>query len=85
MGTKLNPAPNDCYARALPDEPTFTLLARDPQFYTLVNAWADQRELDIACGERPASDLPVVGEARQAAAEGAAWRRRNFGKWRKPA
>lgn len=43
MGTKNNPATNDCYSKALPDEPLFTLLARDPQAPALVRAWADAR------------------------------------------
>jgi hypothetical protein len=30
MGTKSNPGPFDCYAKAEPDEPMFVLLARDP-------------------------------------------------------
>lgn len=30
MGTKSNPTQFDCYANALPDEPMFILLARDP-------------------------------------------------------
>lgn len=43
MGTKNNPAPNDCYDRAEPDEPMFTLLARDPTGATLVSIWAKLR------------------------------------------
>lgn len=40
MGTKLNPGPNDCYEKAAPDEPLFTLLARDPRAPVLVRTWA---------------------------------------------
>lgn len=36
--------PNDCYNRALPDEPVFKLLARDPQSPALVRKWATDRE-----------------------------------------
>lgn len=43
MGTKANPAPNDCYAKAEDDEPMFTLLARDPQASNLVRHWAHRR------------------------------------------
>lgn len=84
MGTKNDPGEFDCYAKALPDEPTFTLLARDPQFYQRVNDWADQREHEIECGLRPGRDRRMVHEARQCAALGRAWRRMNDGKWRTP-
>lgn len=40
MGTKLNPGRFDCYANALPDEPMFVLLARDPLAPQVVDAWA---------------------------------------------
>lgn len=40
MGTKNDPGPNDCYAKALPDEPIFTLLARSPEAPGLVREWA---------------------------------------------
>lgn len=43
MGTKNNPAPNDCYAKAEGDEPLFTLLARDPLAADLVRVWAKLR------------------------------------------
>jgi hypothetical protein len=40
MGTKLNPGKFDCYENAEPDEPLFTLLARDPLAPGLVQIWA---------------------------------------------
>lgn len=43
MGTKRHPAPNDCYAKAEPDEPMFTLLARDPLAPDLIRLWAALR------------------------------------------
>jgi len=43
MGTKSNPAPNDCYTKAEDDEPMFTLLARDPLAADLVRIWASRR------------------------------------------
>jgi hypothetical protein len=58
MGTKSNPAANDCYAKAEPNEPLFTLLARDKHAPTLVWLWAVLRELD---GEAP----DTLHEARQ--------------------
>ena len=83
MGTKINPGEFDCYGNALPDEPMFVLLARDPEFSTLVRQWANQRASDIECGERPISDMSLVMEAHKCATEGAKWRKDNFGKWRK--
>ena len=83
MGTKNNPGVFDCYANALPDEPLFTVLARDPQFYGLVSRWARQREQMINCGERPQSDSSMVNEAMRCAGDGAMWRRDNNGLWRR--
>jgi hypothetical protein len=83
MGTKTNPGKFDCYANALPDEPMFVLLARDPDFARLVNEWCDRRQADIECGNRPPSDQQSVHEARECAASGAQWRRQNLGSWRK--
>lgn len=37
--------PNDCYMRALPNEPVFTLLARDKQAPALIRKWATDREV----------------------------------------
>lgn len=82
MGTKNNPAPHDCYTNALPDEPMFTLLARDPDFARLVRLWADRREDDICSGERPIGDMTMVNEARDCAVVGQDWRRKNMGAWR---
>lgn len=73
----------DCYDRALPDEPRFTLLARDPDFARLVTAWAERRARDIECGDRPISDSALVHEAHVLAKVGAVWRRTNMGRWRK--
>lgn len=60
MGTKNNPAPGDCYAKAAPDEPLFVLLARDRYAPALVLMWATMRELH---GEDPER----VKEARECA------------------
>lgn len=84
MATKNNPGEFDCYANALPDEPMFILLARDPDFYRLVSEWAVNRTRQIACGERPQSDMDMVIEAVGCAEDGQRWRRLNMGKWRKP-
>lgn len=84
MGTKDNPGSFDCYERALPDEPRFTLLARDPDFYRLVMDWAARREAEIRCGRRPEEDWDLVREARDCAREAEIWRKENDGKWRSP-
>ena len=85
MGTKANPSDFDCYANALPDEPMFILLGRDPSAPDLVNDWADTRESEIKNGKRPQSDTAMVDEARRVATEMRLWRRRNDGKWRQTA
>lgn len=66
MATKLNPGPNDCYAKAEPDEPMFVLLGRDRHAPALVWLWSVLRELD---GEPEA----VTHEARECTAEMIAW------------
>lgn len=60
MGTKNNPGKFDCHSRAEPDEPTFTLLGRDPVAPMLIAIWAHVRELT---GEDPEK----VAEARACA------------------
>ena len=83
MGTKNNPGKFDCYANALPDEPMFILLARDPSFFKLVSDWARERNNAVQCGDRPLADYDMVTEASQCALEGQTWRRMNNGIWRK--
>lgn len=85
MGTKANPGECDCYARALLDEPLFTLLGRDPDAPALVRLWAVKRSDDIAAGKRPRKDLPMVREAMALADAMEEWRIANEGKWRDPA
>lgn len=82
MGTKINPGKFDCYDNALPNEPMFIMLARDPLFYEFVTAWAKRRGEAINCGDRPQDDSPMVSEAMRCAGDGATWRRQNLGKWR---
>lgn len=43
MGTKLKPGEYDCHDDAAPDEPRFTLLARDEQAPDRVEDWAFKR------------------------------------------
>jgi len=72
-----------CLDRALPDEPVFELLARDPSFGRMVRAWADEREKAVMCGDRPHEDLDQCREARAIADDGENWRRENLYKWRR--
>jgi hypothetical protein len=82
MGSKNNPGKFDCYANAMPDEPMFILLARDPFAPELVVAWADQRHTDIVNGRRGETDIPMIEEALACARAMADWRIANDGKWR---
>ncbi len=84
MATKQTPGQFDCYANALPDEPMFVLLARDPDFRRLVQKWAKRRRRDCAAGLRPMSDMKMVQAALDTALAGEMWRRANDGKWRTP-
>ena len=76
MGTKDNPGPNDCYAKAKPDEPMFTLLGRDPLAPDLIDYWADQhldaakeRLMDVNIGEFSIEKAQVAGNAARKAQE----------------
>lgn len=82
MATKLNPGEHDCYAAALPDEPLFVLLARDPDAPTVVRIWAKYRAYQIARGSKPAEDKSMVAEALACARSMEAWREANDGRWR---
>jgi hypothetical protein len=84
MGSKNEPGKFDCYANALPDEPMFVLLARDPDFERLVKEWAVRRQYAILCGDRPDSDHDLVCEALECGIRGSQWRKENMGKWRVP-
>ncbi len=70
MGTKNDPGPYDCLSKAEPDEPIFTLLARDPIAPATIRSWADRAE---AAGEKPEK----VQEARRCASQMEVWRRLN--------
>ncbi|NNG04751.1 MAG: hypothetical protein HKM95_11710 [Inquilinus sp.] len=70
MGTRSEPGRYDCHAKALPDEPHFTLIGRDPFAPPLIEAWAKAAE---AAGE----DREKVAEARALAVRMRQWRKLN--------
>jgi hypothetical protein len=51
MSTKTDPGEFDAYAKAESDEPSFTLLARDPVAPALIEAWAYLRSGQIGAAE----------------------------------
>lgn len=53
MSTKEIPGPFDGLERALPDEPVFTLRAKDPLAIQLVREWVFQRRQAIVHGDLP--------------------------------
>jgi len=83
MDTKNNPGDFDCYGNALPDEPMFILLARDPNAPVLLDTLAQMRHMDILEGHRPQSDMKMVREAEYCASAMRNWRKANDGKWRR--
>lgn len=72
MGTKNNPGKYDCYDKADPDEPLFTLRATDPLAPILVRLWAD---LANSIGV----DEDKTDEASNCADDMEMWRRRPGG------
>lgn len=82
MGTKLQELRGGCFSRAMDDEPMFVLLARDESTVPLVLAWAQNRELEVRKGRRPASDMAQVQEARDTARRMEAWRASNDDAWK---
>lgn len=84
MGTKNNPGLFDCYNNVLPDEESFTVLARDPDFAAVVEFWAQRRLMRIHKKECPITDAVMIAEAQQTAQKGIQWREENYAIWRKP-
>ena len=79
MGTKQEPGAHDCYAAAMPDEPLFTLLARDPHAPDVVRLWCQLRQQAIGNGLAPESDTAKVDEAYALAARMEDWRNNQAG------
>lgn len=86
MGTKIRPGKFDCYDLALPDEPVFVLLGRDPDAPDRVKEWARRRlrrlHVLISSAHRRHYDhdefvrqIKKVAEALDCADEMVAWRR----------
>lgn len=71
MGTKNNPGQFDCYSKALPDEPMFTILARDEDGPNTVEEWAIWRRA------KKGPNDPKVIEAFACADAMRAWKREN--------
>lgn len=98
MGTPTNPGRHDCLAHALPGEPYFVLLARDPLAGHLVSIWSKLRMgADIEAAQAVFRHLCVLAERywlepdAEKAAEALdcamamiAWRKANDGRWREP-
>jgi hypothetical protein len=82
MGTKQNPGKFDCHANALPDEPMFILLARDPSAPGLVKEWGAIRADAVYDSSRPKTDLTMVVDADDCAEAMKQWRIANDGRWR---
>lgn len=68
MGTKNHPGEFDCYAKAQPDEPLFTLLARDPIAPYLVRIWTWLRSGDVGTAMVELQRANQLAEAKQLAA-----------------
>jgi hypothetical protein len=76
METKANPNPNGCLARALPDEPMFILLGRDPSAPAAIRGWVDERS------KLENQDSSQLAAALNDASEFEAWRIAHDGEWR---
>lgn len=81
MSTKQSPSEYDCHARAMPDEPLFTFLARDRAAPAVIRTWIALRRQGIEEQHFPDFDLPMLAEAESVAAAMEAWRVENYGKW----
>lgn len=64
--TKANPSKFNCYQKAEPDEPTFTLIGRDPLAAELVRDWADEFE-ELIGDDATDEDREKIAEARTCA------------------
>lgn len=79
MGTKNNPGAFDCYAAALPDEPLFTVLGRDPTAAFFVRLWVYLRGRLDAVG-LVTTDVVKLNEAGSTARALSTWCTENYDK-----
>jgi hypothetical protein len=75
VATKNNPGKFDCYEKAEPDEPMFTLLARDPMAAKVVRYWIELRK-QAAYNPGLVTEHTVIAEARACADAMEDWLRR---------
>ncbi len=76
MANKNHPGPFNCHAAALPDEPLFTILARDPAGPETIMAWRMSR---VANGKNSTvEDADRLEEAFKVAEEMETWRAANL-------
>lgn len=76
MSTKNNPGAFRCYEAALPDEPIFTILGRDPAGPATLEFWAAERKR-IGKTESP-DDRDRIQDANRDALEMVLWRKDNL-------
>jgi hypothetical protein len=81
METKANPNPLGCYARALPHEPMFILLARDPVAPAVIRLWAERR-MEGRLDGQPGTESDQIVDALNSAEAFEAWRIEHDGEWR---
>jgi hypothetical protein len=77
----LVPSKFDGWLKAEPDEPTFTLLARDRRASEMVKQWAYERERDVVTGRKPQGDMEQVREARRIARLMERWYEERQARW----
>lgn len=78
ISTKEHPSPYDGLEKAQPDEPLFTLLARDPDAAPLVLEWAERRRSRARWIDDPAdrrAELQQCNEAEEVAWAMQRWRK----------
>lgn len=76
MGTKASPGAFRCYEAALPDEPFFTILARDPAAPATLEFWAAERIRKDK--NHTEEDRSRISEAMTERLEMADWRQKNL-------
>lgn len=81
METKENLSPSGCFARALPGEPMFTLLARDEHAPETMRKWADLRARRWLETKNP-EDEESAAQALADAVAFEAWRTEHYVEWR---